>query len=71
MVTLGILVSPATAAPHASRAAGPRSIGVGQERLSITEITLITGDRIRVATGPGGRQSAVVEARYGPARRRV
>jgi subtilisin family serine protease len=64
MVMLGGSVSPAVAARHVGQPAGPRPASAGPGGLSVTEVTLITGDRVRVTTRPGGRQSAVVEPRY-------
>jgi hypothetical protein len=63
MVVLGGSVVPAAAAEHAIRPTGSLAAGGTQGRLSLTEVTLITGDRIRVTTGPGGLQSAAVEPR--------
>ena len=57
--------SPALAAPRSGAtpvvSAGPPA---GRGPGSVAEVTLITGDRVRVVTGPGGRQSAQVEAGY-------
>jgi subtilisin family serine protease len=63
-VVVGGFISPVAAARHAGQQTASGPAGASSGRLSVTEVTLITGDRIRVITGPGGRQSAMVDARY-------
>jgi subtilisin family serine protease len=58
--------------PAAAAAAGPLAgttsvarAGVAPGgRVSVTEVTLITGDRVRVISGPGARESAEIDRRY-------
>jgi hypothetical protein len=63
LVAPGLSGRPALAAPR-SGATPVVSSGTtaGRGPASVAEMTLITGDRVRVVTGPGGRQSAQVEA---------
>jgi hypothetical protein len=65
IVVPGGFISPAAARLASPPAGpGPAAASASAGRLSVSEVTLITGDRIRVITGPGGRQSAMVDARY-------
>lgn len=59
----GSMISlPAAAGAHSASAARAGAEPAG--RVSVTEVTLITGDRVLVTRGPGGRESAAIDRRY-------
>lgn len=58
----GAAPAPAPAAPAAALTGGGGGARGGVA--SVTEVTLVTGDRVRLVTGPRGRQSAAVDRRY-------
>jgi subtilisin family serine protease len=59
-----MITGPAAAGPLAGTPAAARAGAAASGRVSVTEVTLITGDRVRVTSGPGGRESAAVDRRY-------
>ncbi|MBV9857249.1 MAG: S8 family serine peptidase [Streptosporangiaceae bacterium] len=59
MISVSAAASPLASTPSAALAGG-----APDGRVSVTEVTLITGDRVRVTSGPGGRESADIDRQY-------
>jgi len=55
---------PAAARPLAGPPSAARAGVAPDGRVSVTEVTLITGDRVHVTSEPGGRESAAIDRRY-------